>query len=401
IYMWYFDRQDAIQCAGINFVKDLPRFLVLLLAMQRMSPEHWGLNTEFKHVPGESCEIRVRDADGDVDLKFDLTPGQCTTHYGLRGRATTVFPVESKELSDRLAKREREGHRSENPTEELVAKLYWPEESRESEAEILKKVQKIAESEPDVQGHVPEVVWFHKFEGTSTAKIRTALGMDDAKRGSRALYIIVFKKLLPITTLSGDEFLAAWWQVVRCHYVLWQNGVRHRDVSPSNLMVYKTLDGRFIGVLNDFDLSSTRVTSTNNERTGTVPFMALNLLTPEAFEGHVEHLYRHDAESLIWVLVWVCLRYDEGEILSEGRPLDDWLKADARACREKKSDFLVRIQNRDRTIKPSLSHQSNWQMALSCLHSFSLSLFQLVILPNDESVFRAWLEANLPSSHNK
>jgi len=34
IYIWYFDHQDAIQCAGINFVQDLPRFLVLLLAMQ-------------------------------------------------------------------------------------------------------------------------------------------------------------------------------------------------------------------------------------------------------------------------------------------------------------------------------------------------------------------------------
>jgi hypothetical protein len=30
--------------------------------------------------------------------------------------------------------------------------------------------------------------------------------------------------------------------------------------------------------------------------------MALELLTKEAIEGKVKHLYRHDAESFLWVL---------------------------------------------------------------------------------------------------
>lgn len=55
---------------------------------------------------------------------------------------------------------------------------------------------------------VPQV-----FEETSTAIIRNALGIDDT--GSRVLYIIVFRKLYLITTLSGDEFLPAWWEVAR------------------------------------------------------------------------------------------------------------------------------------------------------------------------------------------
>ncbi|KAG2753919.1 hypothetical protein P692DRAFT_201228671, partial [Suillus brevipes Sb2] len=137
------------------------------------------------------------------------------------------------------------------------------------------------------------MVWSHKFEETSTANIRTALGLKDAERGRRVLSIIVFKKLDPITNLSEDEFLSAWWQIIRCHYALWECGVHHRDVSPSNLMVYKTSDGRYIGVLNDFDLSSTRDTPSGQERTGTVPFMAIELLTKEAIEGKVQHLYQH------------------------------------------------------------------------------------------------------------
>ncbi|KAG1729553.1 hypothetical protein EDB19DRAFT_2042240, partial [Suillus lakei] len=82
-----------------------------------------------------------------------------------------------------------------------------------SEAGILEKVYDIAENEPEVAGHIPDVVWFHKFEGTSTAKIGRSLGIQDAnaERNSRILNIIVFRKLLPITSLSGVEFLHAWW----------------------------------------------------------------------------------------------------------------------------------------------------------------------------------------------
>jgi hypothetical protein len=66
-----------------------------------------------------------------------------------------------------------------------------------------------------LDGHVPEVVWFHKFEETSSASTRKALKIDHTERGSRVSYTIVFKNLhLPITGLSGEEFLRAWWQAV-------------------------------------------------------------------------------------------------------------------------------------------------------------------------------------------
>ena len=55
------------------------------------------------------------------------------------------------------------------------------------------------------------MVWSHKFEETSTTKIRRTLRIDSAKRGIRVLYIT---KLVPITKLSGEELLRAWWQVL-------------------------------------------------------------------------------------------------------------------------------------------------------------------------------------------
>jgi len=68
------------------------------------------------------------------------------------------------------------------------------------------------------------------------------------------------------------------------------------------------------GVLNDWDLSRQRVGhgSTRNgaERTGTIPYMALDLLDPEALDGRVPRLYRHDLEGLVWILVWVFIQYE-------------------------------------------------------------------------------------------
>ncbi|KAG1718981.1 uncharacterized protein EDB91DRAFT_1009110, partial [Suillus paluster] len=59
--------------------------------------------------------------------------------------------------------------------------------------------------------------------------------------------------------------------------------------------------------------------------TGTVLFMTLDLLTPEGQRGEVEHLYGHDLESFVWVLVWVCLRCRKGVLLPpETRPFDAW-----------------------------------------------------------------------------
>ncbi|KAG2052904.1 hypothetical protein BDR06DRAFT_914512, partial [Suillus hirtellus] len=292
----------------LDVVRDLPRWSVLLLIMQRMGYEQWGLDRVFEPEPGFSGKVMVEDAQ--IDLELDVKSKERVIHFGIRGRATTVFSVKSEALSGL-----QRDPRFPNKSSELVAKLYWPEETRQSEPDILKEVYKTAQTDPDVRGHIPELVWFHKFKETFTSKIRVALGLKDAERaeqGSRVLYIIVFRKLIPITTLSGEEFLAAWWQVVKCHCALWKEGVLHRDVSPSNLMVYR-LRGQYIGVLNDYDLSSfNRDGPRGLERTGTVPFMAADLLTPDGVAGKVEHLYAHDAESLIWVLTWVCLRYKEG-----------------------------------------------------------------------------------------
>ncbi|KAG2132079.1 hypothetical protein DEU56DRAFT_914275 [Suillus clintonianus] len=173
---------------------------------------------------------------------------------------------------------------------------------------------------------------------------------------------------------------------------------RVSDVNPSNLVVYRTPDDRVIGIFNDFDLSSIQDIPSCQERTGTVPFMALDLLMEQVVEGKVKHLYRHDAESFIWVLTWVCLCYECSVFIGKGTPLDDWLKVDAIGCHQNKSSFLNLVRG---VIKPSDSHHKNWDLAQSYLDTIG-SWYGMRAsrrpMAEDHIVFQTWLEDKIIES---
>ena len=210
LYIWRYDRQGAIQCSALNPIQELPRFLVLLLVMERFEDRHWGLNARVDPNFGElpkppsnspvSTTMYIDDPEkGKVDLTLNWSSDKRVSHYGLNGRATNVYPTTSVALGS---------------TEKLVVKLFWGEETRTSEAEILRKVYEIAEMEPDVKNHVPVMVFSYSFLDSSTATIRTRLGLPI--EGARILYLIVFRELTQITKLDGVEFLSCWWDAVKC-----------------------------------------------------------------------------------------------------------------------------------------------------------------------------------------
>jgi hypothetical protein len=123
------------------------------------------------------------------------------------------------------------------------------------------------------------------------------------------------------------------------HYRLWIGGIEHGDVSVNNLM-YDKLNGD-CGVLNDFDLAhwTAKPRPSGSERTGTMPFMALDLLNKDAWEGKVTRLYQHDCESFMWVLLWVCCSFDNGEETVKP-PFLKFVTNDYDQCRKEKWDVL-------------------------------------------------------------
>ncbi|KAG2052922.1 hypothetical protein BDR06DRAFT_490916 [Suillus hirtellus] len=270
----------------------------ILQQLQKLQARWTGLDRVFEPEPGFSGDAMAKGTQ--IDLELELKFDKCMTCDCMHGRTTIVFSVKSKAVSGLQL-----DPRFEPP--ELVAKLYWPEDTHQSEPIIFDEVCKITQINSDALRHAPRLVFFYKFKKTSTCKISIAPGLkdvDQVKPDSRILKVIASRKLIliPITTLSGKEFLTAWWQIVKCHRALWKIGVHHRDVSPSNLTGYRT-HGQFTGVLNDYDLSLFQRDSPNSlERTGTVLFMALDRLIPDSMAGKVEHVYAHDAESFIWAL---------------------------------------------------------------------------------------------------
>jgi hypothetical protein len=76
-------------------------------------------------------------------------------------------------------------------------------------------------------------------------------------------------------------------------------------------MYQKKADGTICGVLSDYDLSSMLARQdrgpSSKQRTGTRPFMACDLLEPTPRE----HLYRHDLESLFYVIIVLMFRFQD------------------------------------------------------------------------------------------
>jgi hypothetical protein len=94
------------------------------------------------------------------------------------------------------------------------------------------------------------------------------------------------------------------------HYLLLQIGIAHGDVSLWNLMVQTSSDGITpdFAVLDDFDLAAIMEPGEESpskvgfERTGTMPFMAVDLLLQDT--GMIKRLYAHDLELMICCMVW-------------------------------------------------------------------------------------------------
>ena len=113
-------------------------------------------------------------------------------------------------------------------------------------------------------------------------------------------------------------------------------GIFHRDISVNNMM-YRKKDGKVFGVLNDYDLAifkSNNVPSSKT-RTGTKPFMAIDLLGNPTDV----HRYRHDLESMFYVIVYVTSRYHEGQELDDP-PLQCWEALGEVALKAEKKAFL-------------------------------------------------------------
>ena len=134
-------------------------------------------------------------------------------------------------------------------------------------------------------------------------------------------------------------------------------------------------DRRKVGILNDFDLAklADQAGATGQDNTGTLPFMALDLLSEEGLCGRIARRYRHDAESFAWCLVCLYLSMVEGadgeNCTRNPHPLPTWFQNCSSSL-----DSKVSFQWRNHNPDVSLVHSNTRSLALN-LHEFWLDRY--------------------------
>ncbi|KAF8751643.1 hypothetical protein RHS01_08286 [Rhizoctonia solani] len=132
----------------------------------------------------------------------------------------------------------------------------------------------------------------------------------------------------PLTSIADLEtFKRSFRKLVIAHHKLYETGILHCDISVGNMMYDPLGDEPY---LIDVDLGKSvekLASPLSNHWTGTLPFMATDLLA----ECPPPHLYRHDLESFYYVLIWICVKDHCGW---------DTVHSIA-AMREKKDSFLA------------------------------------------------------------
>ncbi|KAL8647621.1 MAG: hypothetical protein Q9210_005451 [Variospora velana] len=144
---------------------------------------------------------------------------------------------------------------------------------------------------------------------------------------------------------SIPELLEALRDAIKAHRSLYTEGkILHRDISENNIIITdpKEADG-FTGMLIDVDLAKEIGSGRSGARhqTGTMEFMAIQVLQ------RVAHTYRHDLESFLYVLLWICARraYEkEFQCKLRDRPTESiltwWYSGSFKAIAERKEHAM-------------------------------------------------------------
>ncbi|KAJ3990882.1 kinase-like domain-containing protein, partial [Lentinula boryana] len=258
---------------------------------------------DFKHNPEGLVGAAYRFKCSDDYTRFFLIERVLYCAEGIIGQASVVVEVECVcTESDCQCHGERQ-----------VMKISFPSRSRPSEDALIREARSKAESTGDLWAlkHLPQMIdsiTITYDESTVQGRLKTH---PKEKYEERVMRVAILEKLHPLSELEDPrDFAQVFYDILQIHQWLYECvGILHRDLSSGNIM-FRRKDGKIYGVLNDFDLSS-RVQSmdkgpTSNHRTGTRPFMSIDLLNAN-WEGG--HLYRHDIESLFYIMLCLACRY--------------------------------------------------------------------------------------------
>jgi hypothetical protein len=328
------------------------------------------------------------------------------------------------------------------PDVPLVIKISWPTSTREPETNFLERAGAAATGKHKwAANHLPNVYYAEDVVFSTDSTIESVAGLfanakfaDDKKfvYERRTLRIIIQELLYPLKSLASVKEIGQVFVDVTCgtcvlplldsrpltvvpsvHQWLYEYvGILHRDLSPNNIMC-RIIEGenaerKVYGVLTDYDLSSwtslmnSNYEKTSKQRTGTPPYMAHELL----IETSPLHLYRHDLESLFYIMLLMAARHTigtpEGEKgcrvitrKSKRLPFQDWFNEPRyHVLGSLKGTFLMGMQSIK--LSPVFEDFLPWLLDLQRCFSTGFRLKP----PSSQSLQLAWRAAIQPADFN-
>ncbi|KAJ7131627.1 hypothetical protein C8R46DRAFT_658699 [Mycena filopes] len=328
IQLLYYDRSIIVKSEEMDFKANPTLFITMLKRIASLSDSQWGFHRltqpRLKQIylkgvltsPFGNSTLTLND-----QRKLHLGETIFQAH-GIIGRGTCV----SRATLD---------------GQNVVVKWSWPAKSRMAEAAFVRRAtEKATGNSAWVLNHLPKIIYEEEQELDADSPQRRLSEHLGDEYEDRVFRLVVQEELFPITSLTtAEELSQAFHGIFKCYRWLYENiDLMHRDISLNNLM-FRRIDGKVYGVLNDFDLAVIKTDmplSTSNHRTGTAPYMALDLLKPN---HPPPHIVRFDLESLYYVFAYIVCQYHDGKKI-DNPPFEEWNHLSPRGLYKEKYTFI-------------------------------------------------------------
>ncbi|KAF8958358.1 hypothetical protein BDZ97DRAFT_1762234 [Flammula alnicola] len=325
VRVYVFDRAGVVGSVQFDLEKE-PKMLIRLLAGLTLSdPSAIGFDPTIRHEPGGNRFVTVAGKEYEIIETLFISDT-------IRGRGTVCW-------------------RASFDGADYVIKNTWADVSRDlTEPEIMK----MAGDLEGIAHIVAEEIVQVNGRDDKTDYIRQVIDAENYRdknwyakleiRAHRRIVSTPLAEALPYFS-TKKELISVLIDAIEAHRrLVEEKKILHRDISMNNIMMYRpTLpketepnptdegdsDASSIqpqiadageshqmrrGMLIDLDYALLmredglgRDTATVGHRTGTLPFMAIELLT--GLEDGEEQKPRHDLESFFYVLLWICWHY--------------------------------------------------------------------------------------------
>ncbi|KAJ3992688.1 protein kinase [Lentinula boryana] len=375
----YYDRSKVVESEAFRIVNEEWKklFMAMVCQLNQLSSDNLGFipnlhlddfdylrdpeqfAQDFKHNPEGLVGVQYRFKCSDGYTRIFVIKRVLYRAEGIIGRASVVLEVECVCTESGC---QWHGERK-------VIKISFPSRSRPPEDALIREARSKAESTGDLWAldHLPQIIdsiTIAYDESTVQGRLKAHL---KEKYEERVMRVTILEKLHPLTELEDPrDFAQVFYDILQIHQWLYECvGILHRDLSSGNIM-FRRKDGKIYGVLNDFDLSSHVQDmgngSTSNQRTGTRPFMSPDLLDPD-WEGG--HLYRHDLESLFFIMVCLACRYEAPGIpATEPRPYAQWFSGTDQQVCDNKIAFLTKSSMKSPPIQAYFAGFEQWLLGI-------------------------------------